>query len=81
MVTTEGRMTGSEWAGRRVSDLGDDPAFDVLLTYHRQARQRVEQMEPARLTRSTRIIIWGLRVYVVLMVVVVVLNAVLTARG
>ncbi len=46
------------------------PDGDVL-AYHRTARQQVERLGLGQLGRGTRVMLWGLRGYVVFMAVVV----------
>lgn len=46
-------------------------ATATVLAYHHAARRRTQQLPLARLSPAQRILIWGLRVYVLGMVVVV----------
>ena len=45
-----------------------------VLAYHRTAREQVDRLGLGPLARSTRVLLWGLRAYVVFMAVVVALQ-------
>ncbi len=45
-----------------------------VLAYHRAAREQLERLGPGPLTRGTRVLLWGLRAYVVFMALVVALQ-------
>ncbi|POB11253.1 hypothetical protein [Sulfobacillus sp. hq2] len=52
-----------------------DLSLEELLADHESAREKVEKLGRLPLSPTLKVIIWGLRVYVLFMVVVVVINA------
>lgn len=54
---------------------GADLSIEELLADHETARDKVEHLGRLRLSPTLKAIIWGLRIYVLFMVVVVIVNA------
>lgn len=55
----------------RVAEMTDGLADGDVLAYHRTAREQVDHLGLGQLARGTRVMLWGLRAYVVFMAVVV----------
>ncbi|MDA8200074.1 MAG: hypothetical protein M0Z54_11740 [Thermaerobacter sp.] len=55
----------------RVADVTEGLGDGDVLAYHRTAREQVDRLRIGQLARGTRVLLWGLRAYVVFMAVVV----------
>ena len=75
MVTESSELPGVRIDRVRLEEIGGHPEWvDATLREHREAEQRVAELGRRRLSQPLRAVIWGLRVYVLFMVVVVIIN-------
>ena len=75
MVTEQSELPGIHIDRVRLEEVGGHPEWvDATLREHREAEQRVAELGRRRLSPPLRAVIWGLRVYVLFMVVVVIIN-------